>query len=98
MNVWFAVTNYSQRVRTVVVVRETAKTLVITDPASTRRRDWTVHKESTGEAYYPTFAEAKAWLVREAEAQVAAAKTRLNAATRQLEEANAVTDPTQTGV
>lgn len=98
MQTWFGVNNYSRQVRTVVVVRETAKTLVITDPASTRRRDWTVHKESTGEAYYPTFAEAKAWLVREAEAQVTAANIRLNAATRQLEEANAVTDPTKTGV
>lgn len=96
MQTWFAVASYNQRVRTVVVVRETAKTLVLTDTA--RFRDFTVLKASSNEWYYPTFDEARARLVSEAETKVAAANTQLDRAIRQLEEARNVTDPTQTGV
>jgi len=98
MQTWFAVASYKQRVRTVVVARETAKTLVLTDTARERRRDFTVLKASSNEWYYPTFDEARARLVSEAETKVAAANTQLDRAIRQLEEARNVTDPTQTGV
>lgn len=80
MKIWYETWKFNSTILPVEVARETESSLFLLHGSRERR----VAKQSTHNAYFPSFEEAKAYLVERTERRIEGLKSSLDKATMEL--------------